>query len=423
VTASSDAVVLPEGAELEQLERRTLNSLRMSQVPGQAAVAGMVAVVTLLARDMLGSDRLAGAGSAAFTAGAALTMIPLAAYMRQHGRRPGLTRALSVGAVGATVAAFGGAIGVFPIFLVGMIAFGSGQAATLQQRYVAADLVPAERQATAIAAIVWIGTLGAVLGPLLTPFERAAADAVGLNELVGPFIFAALFFGVAATIVWRRLRPDPLAVIGGIDATAQRTHPIAQLRASASVIAESPGARLGLGAMALSQAAMVGVMTMTPPHMDDHGHDSLSAFVIAAHILGMYGLAPVVGRFVTRVGTGRSISYGAVVLGAGTISTVLAGYVPALMFIGLFFLGLGWNIALISGSSLLTSSVPLAARVEVQGTSDLTMSACGAMAALSSGLVKESFGFHLVADGAALLAGGILLLAWYTRARHPRSFA
>jgi hypothetical protein len=91
VTTSSDAVVLPEGAELERLERRTLNTLRLAQVPGQAAVAGMVAVVTLLARDMLGSDRLAGAGSAAFTAGAALTMIPLAAFMRRRGRRAGLT--------------------------------------------------------------------------------------------------------------------------------------------------------------------------------------------------------------------------------------------------------------------------------------------------------------------------------------------
>ena len=45
------------------LQRRTLTSLRMAQVPGQAAVAGMVAVVTLLASDMLGSDRLAGIGS------------------------------------------------------------------------------------------------------------------------------------------------------------------------------------------------------------------------------------------------------------------------------------------------------------------------------------------------------------------------
>ncbi|MBT7428685.1 MAG: MFS transporter, partial [Ilumatobacter sp.] len=62
-----------------ELQRRTLNSLRLAQVPGQAAVAGMVAVVTLLASDLLGSDRLAGIGTASFTLGAALSMVPLAA--------------------------------------------------------------------------------------------------------------------------------------------------------------------------------------------------------------------------------------------------------------------------------------------------------------------------------------------------------
>ena len=47
----------------------------------------MVAVVSLLAKDMLGSDRLAGMGSAAFTTGAAITAIPLSAAMRRRGRR------------------------------------------------------------------------------------------------------------------------------------------------------------------------------------------------------------------------------------------------------------------------------------------------------------------------------------------------
>ena len=162
---------------------------------------------------------------------------------------------------------------------------------------------------------------------------------------------------------------------------------------------------------------MVGVMTMTPPHMKDHGHADLSAFVIALHIVGMYGLAPVVGRFVDRIGRVRAVQVGAVVLGAGTFSTVMAGYIPALMFIGLFFLGLGWNLGLISGSALLTSSVPAETKVEVQGTSDLTMSFCGALAAFSSGFVKDSFGFHLLANGAAVLAAVLLIGAWTTATR------
>jgi MFS family permease len=418
VTEAIDQAVVDRAA----LQRRTLTSLRMAQVPGQAAVAGMVAVVTLLASDMLGSDRLAGIGSASFTLGAALTMVPLAAFMRRRGRRPGMTAALLIGAAGGAIAATGGQLRFFPLFVVGMILVGAGQASTLQGRYVAADLAEPGHQATAIAAIVWIGALGAVFGPLLTPFEKAAARSIGLDELIGPFVFATVLFLVAAAVVWTRLRPDPLAVSGGIDPTAERTRPIKQVRASIAVIAQSSGARLGFAAMAISQAVMVGVMTMTPPHMKDHDHANLSAFVIAVHILGMYGLAPFVGRAVEHIGRVRSIQIGAVVLGSGTMATVLAGYVPALMFVGLFLLGLGWNIGLIAGSTLLTTSVPAKSKVEVQGTSDLTMSFCGALAAFSSGFIKQSFGFHLLANVAAVLAGCLLVYAWITAARDRAAF-
>ena len=71
------------------------------------------------------------------------------------------------------------------------------------------------------------------------------------------------------------------------------------------------------------------MMTMTPPHMKDHGQADLSAVVIAVHILGMYGLAPFVGGYVRRVGACAAIEVGAVVLAAGTIAAVVAGYVPA----------------------------------------------------------------------------------------------
>jgi len=409
------------GVDRAALQRRTLRSLRFAQVPGQAAVAGMVAVVSLLASDLLGSDRLAGMGGASFTIGAAFTAIPLAAFMRRRGRRVGLWRALVIGALGASIAATGGQMRWFPLFLVGMVAFGAGQAATLQQRYAAADLAEPAEQGASIAAIVWVGTLGAALGPLLTPFEKAAAERLGLDALVGPFLFAAAFFLVAATIVWVRLRPDPLEVIGGIDPHAERTKLLRVVRSSTGVIWASPGARLGIAAMAASQAAMVGVMTMTPPHMKDHGHADFSAFVIAVHIVGMYGLAPLVGRLVDRRGSVRAIQVGAVILGVGTITTVLAGYVPVLMFVGLFLLGLGWSFGLIAGATILTASVPEASRVEVQGTGDLTLSLCGAAAALGSGFVKASFGFHLLADGATVLAALLLVLAWYTAATMPRS--
>ena len=218
-------------------------------------------------------------------------------------------------------------------------------------------------------------------------------------------------------IFWIFLRPDPLVVIGGTDPDAERVRPMRQFRGSYGVIRSSPGAVLGLVAMAASQAAMVGVMTMTPPHMKDHGQADLSAVVIAVHILGMFGLAPFVGRYVRRVGAVPAIEVGAVVLAAGTVAAVVAGYVPTLIFVGLFLLGLGWSLGLIAGTTLLTASVPLAARVEAQGTGDLTLSLCGASAAFASGFVKQSAGFHVLANVATAVAAGLLVFAWLTLAR------
>ena len=407
-------------AEREALQRRTIRTLRVSQVPGQAAVAGSVAVVSLLASDLLGSDRWAGIGGAAFTAGAAVTAVPLAATMRRRGRRPGLVVAFLIASFGALVTAVGGQQRWFPVFVVGLVLFGAGQAATLQGRYVGADLALPAQRARAIAAIVWIGTLGAVFGPLLAPVGRRIADGFGLVDLIGPYLVAAVLFALSAVIVFVRLRPDPLVVVGGTDPHAERARPLRQLRVSFGEIRRSRPAMLGLAAMAGSQAAMVAVMTMTPPHMKDHGHADLSALVIAVHILGMFGLAPVVGRFVDRVGAVTAIQWGAVVLGSGTVASVVAGYVPALMFVGLFLLGLGWNIGLIAGTALLTASVRAHARVQVQGTGDLTMSMCGAVAALGSGFVKSSFGFHVLADAATVLAALILVAAWMERARTRR---
>lgn len=403
------------------LQRRTLNVLRIAVLPGQAAIAGVVAVVSLLGKDLLGSDRLAGLGSAAFTTGSALITIPLAAMMRRRGRRPGLVVALGLGMLGSAIAATGGQLRWFWLFIAGMMVLGFGQAATLQARYVAADLAEPDDRARAIGAVVWIGTLGAVFGPVFTPWQKQVGTWFGLDEFIGPYLFAGVLFGIGAIVYWRLLRPDPLVVAGGTDPSAARVRPLQQVRASYRVIRSSSGATLGLIAMAASQAAMVGVMTMTPPHMKDHGHVDLSAYVIAFHIFGMFGLAPWVGRFVAEVGAIRAIQLGAVVLGAGTVTAVVAGYVPALVFIGLFLLGLGWNIGLIGGTTLLTSSVPAHARVEVQGTGDLTLSLCGAMAAFGSGFVKQAAGYHILADAATALAAALLVYAWVVQVRLART--
>lgn len=401
-------------ADRAALQRRTIATLRMMQVPAQAAIAGVVAVLALFVGDLLGDDRFAGSGNAAFTLGSALMAPSFAAFSRRRGRRPAMVAALMIGACGAAVAAFGGQMRWVWLLLVGMVLFGGAQAASLQGRFVAADLAEPGEGPTAIAAVVWLGTLGAVFGPVLTPQWKRFAPHIGLDPSVGPIAFAAVLSSFAAAIVWWRLRPDPLAVIGGIDPSAARAQPIKSVKRSWVVIRREPMVQLGLASMVTVQATMVAVMTMTPPHMRDHHQGGSSAYVIAVHIAGMYGLAPWVGRFVERVRPDRAIVVAGVVLASGTAGAVLAGYHRSLIFAGLFLLGLGWNIGLIAGSSLVTSSVTVAERVEVQGTADLMMSFCGGCAAFGSGFIKRAWGFHLLADAASLAA---LALAVYAATR------
>jgi MFS family permease len=421
-TAVGDAPGERGEAHRADVQRRTMGTLVAMQASGNAAIASVVAVSSLLAADLLGGEALAGLGSAMFTAGAALVAVPLAQHMRRRGRRPGLVVAYATAVVGAGLATTAGQIGSFPLFVVGLFLIGAGQAANLVGRYVAADLARPDRRARAISIVVWTGTLGAVLGPTFATLEKDAAASAGFNRLIGPLLFSGAYFALAAVVVAVFMRPDPLVVAGGLAPGGEpRVRRLAQVRSAFAVIRRFPGARLGLVAVVISQTTMVAVMTMTPLHMRDHGQADLSAFVIALHIVGMYGLAPAVGLAADRLGRVLVIQGGAAVLGLGTVVSVLAGYHPALIFTGLFLLGLGWSCGLIGGSTLLTESVPVHDRVAVQGAADLLMGVCGALGAVISGMVKAQLGFHMLANGASIAA--VILLVTATGARRAMAVA
>ncbi|MEZ5226109.1 MAG: hypothetical protein R2710_05380 [Acidimicrobiales bacterium] len=103
---------------------------------------------------------------------------------------------------------------------------------------------------------------------------------LGLNEYAGPYLMGIVLFAVAAFMVDRTLRPDPLEVIGGLlppDADAQRgSAPSGRSSCEpGSVSARSSYslARLAMVSMLVGQAVMVGVMTATPLHMKSGAHE------------------------------------------------------------------------------------------------------------------------------------------------------
>jgi MFS family permease len=404
-------MVYPCAVNQERVQRRTVGVLMATNSFGYAGFVAVIAIIGLLASEMLGSDRLAGIPSAAATIGTALAATPLALRSKRRGRRSGLMAGYLVGAIGAVLGFAAAQAGSFAVLVIAMGLFGVANASNLQNRFTAADLATEERRASSIALVVWVGTIGAVIGSPTSAWVNRRGIELGVAEWATPLLLGIIGFLVAATVVFLFLRPDPLVVAGGLDPEASGGNPLANAARSWKSIWPNSQARLAITAMAFSQMAMVAVMTMTPLHMRDHGHADLSTLVIALHVLGMFGLSPVIGRWADRWGRTRTLMIGAATLGVGTFVSVVAGYIPTLIFAGLFLLGVGWSFALIAGSALLTESLPLDERVGAQGLSDVAMSLLGAVAAFGSGLVKEGVGYHWLANFGTLTAIFILFMA------------
>lgn len=391
--AERDPIEAAPGSDVQQVQRRVVRVLATAQILGGIGTAAGAAVGALLAAD-LSMESLSGLSSASSTIGAALIALPVARVMTLRGRRPGLLLAYLIGIVGAIVVVTGSILSLFPLALFGLMLTGGGQTAGLQSRYAATDLAAPETRGRSLATVVWATTIGSVLGPNLAEPMGNLAERVGVPRLAGPYMLTVVVFIVAAVMIAVMLRPDPLHVArehhtrlsGGLPVGAPRNTSVGD---AVALVRSIPPAMLGFSAMALGQAVMVAVMSMTPVHLQ-HGEASLRiiGFVISGHITGMYIASPLVGIASDRIGRRPVIvAGGAILLASFLIAGTASGHQSIQLAIGLFLLGLGWSCTLIAGSTLLTESIPADERPNVQGTADLLMGIAGASAGLTSGLV------------------------------------
>ncbi|MBD0710531.1 MFS transporter [Streptomyces sp. CBMA291] len=378
------------------LRRRVQAVLITTQILGGLGIAIGVALAAVLARDVSGSEALSGLASTATVAGPALLAMPLASLMASRGRRAGLVLAYLLGAVGAGVTVLGAVVDSFPLLLAGLVGFGAGSSANLAARFAAADLAEPDRRARAISTVVWATTIGAVLGPNIAAPAGRSVSGLGIPATAGPFVWAAGVFVVSAVVVAVLLRPDPLltaralADTGAPGAAAEER----SLRAGMRAVRESPRARLALVTVAGSHTAMVSIMSMTPVALTHHGADiQLIGLVISGHIAGMYAFSPLMGWLSDRLGRLSVIGLAVGLIGMAALLAGTAGASHGRTALGLFVLGLGWSAGLVSGSALLTDSVPGAARAAVQGLSDFVMNTAAGVGGLAAGLIVSQVGY------------------------------
>ena len=404
----------------ERLQRRTLRVVVASQVLGGAGLAAGVTVGSLLATELLGSESFGGVPSMLFTLGAALSSFVVGRLAQRWGRRIGLGLGFATGGLGAVAVVVSAALGNVVLLLASLFVYGAGTSTNLQARYAGTDLAHPDHRGTAVSVALVSTTLGAVAGPNLVSPLGGLAEAIGIPRYAGPFLLAAVAFFAAGAVLLVLLRPDPYLVArevaereraaGAVEAPAASAGPVAPPRVG-------PGAVIGAAVMVLSQISMVAIMTMTPVHMEHHGHGlGAVGVVIGLHIGAMYLPSIVTGRLVDRVGrVPMAIASGLTLLASGVLAALAPTDSLALLIVALVLLGVGWNFGLIAGTALVVDATVPENRPKTQGAIDVLISLAGAAGGGASGLIMAGASYGVLGVVGALLSLAIVPIVVWAR--------
>ena len=422
-TATAAPAALPPPPE----RARLLGTLLWAQVLGTTGHSLSLAVGSIVAADITGSNTWSGLPVATAALGAALASLPLSRLMGRFGRRPGLALGYGLAVLGSALSLTGVVARDFPLLLFGMVLFGIGNSSNLLARFAAADVSTADQRGRAIGLIVGGGTIGSILGPILVAPAARVGDALGIAEPASAFLIGIGGFGLAGLLTLALLRPDPLTVarrLGGDAAgdLAGAVGPAGPARgstgASLGSILRRSRVRIAFGALMTSQLVMIGTTSTAAVYLHGYGHQAgVIGLAVSLHLAGMYAASPVTGWLCDRVGRlAMILSGGLLLIGAVIFAGIAPGTDGILVSAALFLNGLGWNFGFVAGSALLTDALAPEERTTMQGFGDLATGLMGALGSTLGGMVLGVWGFPILnAIGAALVLGP-LATVWLHRA-------
>jgi MFS family permease len=322
-----------------------------------------------------------------------LTVQPLSLFMQRHGRRPGLMLGASCGIVGGLLGALGVWLGDFALFCLAALPLGAYQASAMYYRFAALEAVDSSQQGRASAYVIGGGVAAALIAPSLALWSQ---NALG-TPFVGAYLMMALL-ALGGVLLMAQLREGaaPVPSKGGLAALRE--------------LLGRPQIRAAVATTAVGHGLMIMIMTSTPLAMQFCGLSlANSSQVIQWHMLGMFLPAFVAGQLVDKLGSVKVAVLGSLIL-LISASIALSGLAQVHFLISSFLLGLGWNLMLIAGTTLLVSGHSAAERGNAQGLMELSNGSVAAGASFASGAMISSFGWGAVNIGTLPLVAIALLM-------------
>ncbi|WP_114097714.1 MFS transporter [Thalassospira profundimaris] len=324
-----------------------------------------------------------------------LSVHPLSMLMQRYGRRAGLCLGAVCGVAGGLLLAAGIYIDEFWVVAIAPVLIGTYQASAMYYRYAALETVEAGLKGRAAALVVGGGVLAAIIAPEIASTSRDFLPV----PFAGAYIALAGMAAIGAVLM--AILPD-----GGVPA---------RTGSSRAVMAELLRRPIIRGAIAVSAAGhgiMILVMTATPLAMKYCGFDiDVSSNVIRWHLIGMFLPAFLAGPMIDRFGPRRVASLGALMLGV-SVGFAVTGISVSAFLISSFLLGVGWNMMLLAGTSMLGEGHDATERGHAQSLMELGNSVTATVASLASGALIAGAGWNPVNYGVIPVLGFAMILMW-----------
>jgi MFS family permease len=339
-------------------------------------------------------------------AGMWMGTIPVGMLAKAYGRRFAVQTGSAFGVLSGLISCAAVLHGSFWLLLVGTLCGGLYAAAHQSYRFAATDTASPQFRPKAVAWVLAGGIFAAVIGSQLVIFTKDAWP---------PYLFAGTFLAqsacaVLAAIVLAQLKiPRPPVSHSLIDG-----RPL-------SAIVVQPKFMIAVVCGLASYSMMNMEMTSAPLAMVMCNHTvGEAALGIQWHVIGMYAPSFITGSLIVRFGVRAMMAVGlTLILVAASIS--LSGLGLWNFWAGLALLGVGWNFAFISATTLVTECHDPHERNKVQAFNDFLVFGAMAIASFSSGALLSRYGWTAVNEVVfPVILVAALLLAWGTLVRRPK---
>lgn len=408
------AAITPLMGPSNHQRRRGLVSLFIATAIGSTGLAAGGTAGPLLAVDLTGSQAAAGLPLGVLVMGSAVAAFVISRETTRIGRGRALVVGYGAGVVGAGLVVLAAELGNLVGLIVGSCILGSANAAIFLTRYAAAELGGETAGGRALGTVLSATAVGAIASPALLGPSGSLAEAVGVMPLTGLYLVAFVCFALAALVLAGAsdARVPFLGLVAPLVGTTGTTVTIDRSEVRTALGVRAP--RNALLVLALTNLVMVAVMAIAPVDMRSHGHDlQLVGVAISMHVAGMFAPSPVSGWLADRVGPRTVAAVGFVLLLLSGLAGTLVDLADAVWTIAvLVVLGVGWNLGIVGGSTLLVSSVSAPLRPRAEGLGEVAMGLAAAAGAPVAGVVASVGSFATI-----WLAGVLSAIAGFASLR------